>query len=354
MLPHWLERISHHLAILAASPMIAGMSMLARIAWCRRQRRQVRSFLLSRVLIAGAGSIDARGNFLLADKAPGVNALMGIAGLFGCHPVFPTGHLLKGLLGSLTGWVAAYARLFARHQRLQIALGDSNRAEHAEFLKVGAMMLVLDAADAGYLDDAPQLRAPLKALSEFTRDLTLSRRVPCRDGTARTALEIQRYYFKRCLTFVLESNESSPESEAILARWEETLEWLEASAGHAMPHETLVGSIDWVTKRFFLEQLDPAVSWEARKKADIRYHELSSEGYFEALTLANLAPKVIESDAIERAERLPPADSPAAKRGRMIREFGGSDYTLLAGWDRLVLRTRGGQRTIWLHHSAKQ
>ncbi len=350
VLPDWLERLSRSLMVLAASPVLFGLWMLASCTWLRRRRRQLSAFLVSRVLFAGTGSVDRSGGFLLADKAPAINVQLGYAGLFGQHPIFPLGHLVKGLLGSLGGSIPAYGRLFRRRHRLQIALGDSNRAEHAEYLKVGATMLVLDAAEAGYLDDAPSFVSPIEALRTYTRDVSLTRGAACRDGHERTALEVQRYYFKRCFEFVLDSGEDSPEAKAVLARWEETLAALEASAATGTAHESLVGSIDWVTKQYFLDRLEPSAAWHVRKKADIRYHELSSEGYFEALAIANLVPRVVDERAVEQAMRLPPRGTAATKRGRMIREFSSSDYTLLVGWERLIIRVRGGQRSIRLDH----
>jgi proteasome accessory factor A len=100
-----------------------------------------------------------------------------------------------------------------------------------------------------------------------------------------------------------------------------------------------VGRLDWPTKLYLLEQAADA-PLEQRKKIDIRYHELSAEGYFQQLSAAGVARCVVSDEEIDRAKRNPPSDTPAAKRGRYIREFSGGGDPLEVDWRELVIGSK--------------
>ena len=52
------------------------------------------------------------------------------------------------------------------------------------------------------------------------------------------------------------------------------------------------------------------LSWDARKKIDICYHELSPVGYFQMLQAAGLAVSLVDLEEVERAVRTPPPAHP--------------------------------------------
>ncbi len=86
----------------------------------------------------------------------------------------------------------------------------------------------------------------------------------------------------------------------------------------------LVGSLDWVTKRFLIDRAGGETAWSVRKKIDIRYHELSEAGYFRVWSRTGTTSRVVEEDSFERALRRPLAGTPATTRGWYIREFSGA------------------------------
>src|SRR5687768_9207913 len=147
--PAWLEAVLSLVARLVAAPLAIALFAVLWLTAFVRIRQQMTPFLISRAIVCGSGSLDNQGRFHLADKGPAMNCLTGFGGLLGDRPIYCLGHFFKTVYAD--AWLAPqqYLRLFASRQRLQIALGDSNVAQAAEYLRVGTTMLVLDAIEAG-------------------------------------------------------------------------------------------------------------------------------------------------------------------------------------------------------------
>ncbi len=349
ILPVWLESLLIRLSSLYSLPVAVALWGLVRIAVFRRTRRLLTPFLISRPILVGAGMVDRRGRFLLADKAPAINCLLGFSAFLGARPVFAIGNFFKAVcIDSFTSW-RTFARLFRPRQRLQLAIGDANMCESAEFLKIGSTLLVLDAIEAGYLEDAPQFARPVQALQTFVGDPTLTAAVRDRRGRLWTAVEIQRYYLSVCHRFVRDQADGvSDEVEEVLSVWEDALQALENASEDPAGTDLLVGTLDWPTKRYLVDQVGPGGRWEVKKKIDIRYHELSEDGYYETIRDVGLAPRLVDETSLERAMRWPPSETPAARRGRAIREFTGGEMTVVVGWHDMVVRNRKGKRRLSL------
>ena len=114
------------------------------------------------------------------------------------------------------------------------------------------------------------------------------------------------------------------------------------------PPERLLGVVDWVTKKALLDQAGPRTSWSARKKIDIRYHELSADGYFELLRRHGGAPSLVSQEEIERAVRSAPSDSPATTRGHYIREFTRGSEPIAVNWKSVVIGRGWGAKVVRL------
>jgi proteasome accessory factor A len=355
--PDWMEWTANRLLEVCFLPLGTGLLILAHLTAFRDVRRQLLPFLVSRAVFSGTGRVTRDGGFHIAAKAGRLTRVTGINGFrlgLGEQCVFGFGHVLRSLvyLTLLTG--GRGGPLAARRQRLQICLGDSNLCEDAEYLRVGTTMLVLDAIEAGALPPAvPRLRRPLRALRRIIADPTLQIRVPLAGGRGAgswTALAIQRFYLRACEDFVARVDAATPEHDMatdILRRWADVLDRLESA-----PHE-LVGRVDWVTKRFLLNQCGgPGAPWEVRKKIDLRYHELSPDGYFERLRAAGVVRTVLSEAEVERAKLEPPPDTRAAARARHLRELA-DDLSLRVGWDAIKVGPPGTShvRTIELSHA---
>lgn len=342
--PAWLERVMLGLFNLLVLPLAVPLAMLVRVTAFVPQRRALEAFLMTRAVISGAGMLDDDGQFGLSDKGPAMNCRIGYGDFVFRRPVFNFGHFLKSFGTEIPLAPREFGELFARRQRLQIALGDSNMAPTAELLRIATTTLVLDVAEAEAEgeEDWPRLCHPLRALRAICADPSLRVAVALRDGSKQTAVEIQRYYAERCHECLSRQLTIPREALAACQMWLNTLDALEHS------RDSLIGRLDWVTKLHLLDSAGAGLPWEARKKIDLRYHELSSEGYFRRLEAAGRTENWLDEELLARAMRSPPPDSPATMRGHFIREFGGDEQALSVNWKKVTIGRGRNRRVIRL------
>jgi len=331
--PVWLEWLSQVAYRVVSAPLAGALFLLLCLTAFRRVRRKLLPFLISRPIIAGAGMLDGDGRFLLADKGPALNGVMGYGGFFHGRPIILLGDFYRRLAHDALFAPQDYLDLFGARQRLQIGIGDSNMCEAAQWLRVGTTMLVLDCIEAGDMPQTPQIRRPIQALRAVCADTELGHAIQTAQGPC-TAIQLQRFYCSACRRFLSRRPDAPTEAWDVLRCWEHVLDALEND-----PH-SLVGTLDWVTKRFLLENAPQSASWDSLKKIDLKYHELSPDGYFNVLMREVDGATIVDDDQVERAMRLPPLYSPASLRGRLIREFLNGDEPLAVNW-RMVRIGRG-------------
>ena len=338
--PVWLESVLAVLTRVVTAPLAALLVASLWLTAFSRVRRQMLPFLISRQVLAGAGYVDERGGFQLSDKAAAINCVLGLGGFALDRPILSMGHFFKIISSEPAFLPGDYLRLFSARQRLQVALGDSNMAEVAEYLRIGTTLLVLDALEAGELPACPRVRRPIRALRTLCADPTLSARVGLAGGQSATALEIQRFYLEACRRFLDGQPDAPAEARKVLQLWEQTLDALTADP------DQLIGSLDWVTKQFVLAKSGRHASWEARKKIDIRYHELSPQGYFERLKATGAVRTLVQPIELRHARRNPPSGTPASARGRYIREFAVEGEDVTANWRAIYIGSRFAHRRV--------
>jgi proteasome accessory factor A len=319
-----LESLVNGFAYLALLPIMLLLQAFVCLTAFRQQRRRLLAFLVSRTIISGAGMVDANGKFSLSPRARAVSGVCST--LAECRRGIFHFHVLKGMFAFLAGDRRSYTGLFGRRQRLHLMVGDSNMTQNAEYLKIGTTLLVLEAIEAGALEDAPRLRRPLSALRTINADPGLKATVPLAGGKRRTALEIQRYYLAGCRRFLKSAGGSHAEAQDVLTLWEETLDALESDPC------MLVGKLDWVTKRYLLGTAGANGSIAEKRKIDLRYHELSRDGYYMRLEAAGIAPTVVEPEDVLDAINVPPGGTPATTRSRLIHEYAGEKQALRVSW----------------------
>jgi proteasome accessory factor A len=306
-----LGRFQCWLSCTVAFPFVSAFSVLLHLFAFRSIRSQATAFLISRCIVTGAGTLDEKGRLLLSEKAISIRRLMRFTISPNDRAVFDTGNLMKPALSAAHLHLAPFAALFRREQRLQIGLADSSMLQEAEFLKAGTTAIVLDMIEAGFLDEAPRILGPIEALHALVSDSTLETRVET-DRGPMSALEIQKYYLERATAFVQASSTASLEVRDVLRLWDGVL-------GHLERREmaSLIGRIDWVTKRFLIESCSDPRDSNWMKTIDLRYHELD-EGYAARLERSGDARTLVSRPEVERAMRLPPEGTPAFTRGRFI------------------------------------
>jgi hypothetical protein len=317
----WTERLKSWFAALdraevgftqhTSAPLVAWTALLVSMFAFRPYRRPLVGFLASRAVFTGAGTLFPDGSFGLSEKGPEITGLHRWTAGHRDRGIFEIGHLLKPLLALGWGDAGALVGLFRRRQRLQLGLSDSNLCEAAEYLKFGTTAVVLELAEAGRLDDAPRLADPVGAVHIAGADPTLRAWVPLEGGGTIRVLELQRFYWQRAVDWLAESDAPPLEAHRIVQRWGRTLDALESHP------ESLFGQVDWVTKLHLLNQSQD-LPWEARKKVDLRYHELGS-GYHRWLDEAGLCEHLVDEAEVVGAARRPPSGTPAEARGERVR-----------------------------------
>ncbi|WP_153557637.1 proteasome accessory factor PafA2 family protein [Roseimaritima sediminicola] len=344
--PAWGLRAVVAIVRALRSPLVLWLLILTRLFAFRRQRTYLTAFLTSRLVLTGSGHVDGRGKYWLSAKAMAIDSHAGLGGYRGERPIYVFRHWLERLCEpSPGGWTAVFD-LMRRRQRLQIGLSDSNIADTAEYLKVATTSLVLDMLEAGYVEGLPVLRKPIASLHRVAGDWNLVSRVPT-SGGAMSGLEIQQRFLHACRRFVAAQHQPpSAEVAVVLERWEAALDAAMAFRNRAADMQPAIGKIDWLTKRWMLDQLSPSAPWAVRKKVDLRYHELSDESYFERLSNAIPATVLTSEASIERAGRMPPGDTPAGRRGHLIREFSAGDQPIRASWSHVVIGQGRRRRVV--------
>jgi hypothetical protein len=340
-LPGWLERTILAVFFTTQLPLALALSGLLAVCAFHRVRSRLLPFLISRPVISGAGWLDSTGSFQVSERAPALTHVWGYNCFWRERTIFVFGNFIKQLGGEVMFAPYELFELFRPRQRLQIGLGDSNQCETAEYLKVATTALVLDCIEAGMLPTPPKVHRPIKALKLVCADVNCSAPISTRAGTC-TVIEIQRFYLHACQRFVESHPQPPAEAKRVLQLWEQTLDALESRP------TTLVGKIDWLTKLQLLETAGKDARPEARKKIDLKYHELGPGGYFQILSSKGLVERIISDDEIDRANRLPPLDTPATQRGMLIREFANGSEPIWVNWKWVRLGARRNAKWIQL------
>lgn len=361
-MPRWLSAIMVFLLRFVHLPTVIVLTFVAKHVAFRRQRRFLTAMLISRVALCGTGNLDSEGRFQISAKAMAIDSVSHLGGFRGERPIYVFGHWLSQL--SAKSFVSLWStrKLLNRRQRFQIALSDSNMSDLAEYVKVGSVSLLLDMIEARRTGDLPLVRNPVPLLHRLASDWNLVTRVPTSRGRL-SALEIQKDYLSAAKAFV----ESVPanlrgEANLVLYRWQELYEAAANFRKDATDTSLAMGRVDWLTKLQLLESLDkqakPVPStiipgddasiggWASKKKIDLRYHELSDEGYYGLLLETRPELRLVDDEQIARRRKSPPAGSPAARRGWLIREFGGEQGTMKSEWSYAIIGRGKSKRRV--------
>ena len=343
----WLEPMLRPLNVLEGFIRRASLSLpgllfllLMRALAFRPQRTQAAAFLASRQVISGAGTLREDGGFSLAEKASVVQRVFPLRMWGKQRYMFDPANLHKDLLGISFGESRRLLRLARPVWRLQVGMSDANMCHVAEYLKIGTTVLTFDAIEAGALVDAPRLARPAEAARTIAAE-GIHAEVALRNGGTTTGLALQRWYHTRLTAWLTESGTVSMEAHDVLQRWGDVLDRLEHDP------DDLIGELDWVTKQALIDEAGEGLSDAARKKIDLRYHEIGT-GYFAWLDDAGGAVRLLTDSAIDAAIHSAPDDTPATMRGRLIRE---SPRHARVDWDEASI---GGRVISFTEHVKKR
>lgn len=285
-------------------------------------------FLVSRIVVCGAGKVGSENGradvpFQISQRADFFETLLGVQTM-SRRPIVNT-----------RDEPHADGRRF---RRLHVISGDANMAQVSTWLKVGTFQLFLAMLEDGAMLPDLTLDDPVGAVVEISHDPNCRRRVRLVDGRQWSAVEMQRAFVDAAQHHVASSREASHAFRAVLDRWSAVIDKLAAD-----PLE-LANTLDWVIKWKCIDD------WRARKglpwsatelrELDLRYHDIDPQGsLFHLLEASSPIERVVEPEAIRRAEEMPPDGTRAAHRAALLRQYG--DDVQAASWSTIVSgRTR--------------
>jgi proteasome accessory factor A len=219
-----------------------------------------------------------------------------------------------------------------KYRRLHVIVGDANRCEVAQFLKVGTTAIVLKMIEDAFLPDM-SLASPVAAIHEVSRDLDLSLELELVDGRRMSALQLQLEYLELARKYV-DREDDTPENREVIERWEAVLTALQDDP------MTLAGQLDWVAKLRVLEGFRDrdGLGWaDAKLRAvDLQYHDIRRDrGLYDRLAASGKVERLTTDEEVERAVMEPPEDTRAYFRGRCISRY--PEAIAAASWDSVIM-----------------
>ena len=230
-----------------------------------------------------------------------------------------------------------------RYRRLHVIVGDSNMSEVSTYLKVGITALVLAMIEDGACRKDLVLEDPVRAIKEISHDTSCTRTVRLRQGTERSAVELQREYLELAHAYYA-TLEPVPQIADLLARWERVLDQLAADPA-ACGRE-----VDWVIKRELLQTYATrkGIGFDDQRISmlDLQYHDLRRDrGLYYLLCRKGKVDRLFDEEMIERAMTVPPQTTRAKVRSDFINFACARNKSYDVGWSYLKLNDRY-QRTI--------
>ena len=279
----------------------------------RKNRLSLLAFLTLRVLFTGAGRVGSNRQELVGSQL-----------LHAAEPVpFQISQRADYIVNDCFEWIQHNRAIInlrdepladaQRFRRLHLILGDTNVLPSALFLKVGATRLVLDLLEA---DELPPLALanPVAALRLLSRTPDPPWRVALVGGRTADALALAGLYRQKAKQLF---GGRDPETDALLALWARVL------AALATDPESLVGVLDWVSKRYLLGQFlaRQGLAWDHPwlESQDLKFHHIDPT---RSLGLALAQPHGCWNlTGLERAKCEPPGNSRAWARSRLMRKI---------------------------------
>jgi len=221
-----------------------------------------------------------------------------------------------------------------KYRRLHLLHGDTNVLPVSLVLKVGTTALALDMLEMNCLpkialDDAV---AAFRQLSHQPDGPWLVRLA---DGHCADAVSILQQFQQ---TAKAELGGRDAETDALLALWGATL------AGLAADPETLIGQVDWITKRWLLQQFcdQEKIPWNDPwlRSQDLEFHHVDPARSLGLAVARTPAPwDLPQADAIHAAQRAP-ANTRAAVRSRIMRQLQDAPCSYYIDWE--IIGVEGG------------
>ena len=288
------------------------------------------SFLVSRIILCGAGKVGAENGtdpctYQISQRADFFETLIGLDTM-AKRPIINTRdepHADE-----------------EKYRRLHVIVGDSNMSEITTYLKVGTTAIVLAMVEDGFIRKDLALEDPVRAIKEISHDTTCRRKVRLKRGKEFSAVELQREYLDLALDYYATA-EQSPQVSDLLERWQSVLDRL-AEDPMACARE-----LDWVIKKeliaSYMTRKDIGFDDQRISMLDLQYHDIRlDKGLYYRLEREGVVDRLVGDTEILQAMTNPPTDTRAYFRGMCIKKF--PEQTYGASWSSILLDT--GEATV--------
>ncbi|MBL9172821.1 MAG: proteasome accessory factor PafA2 family protein [Verrucomicrobiales bacterium] len=220
-----------------------------------------------------------------------------------------------------------------RFRRLHLLHGDTSVLPDTLALKIGTTSLVLDLLE---IDHLPKV-ALLDAVGEF-RKLSANPSGPwiveLAESGPRDAVELLGEYYEVARA---EFGGRDAETDEVLASWKAALDALAGDVSQ------LVGTVDWVTKRWLFTQFVEAegIAWDSAwlKSQDLEFHHTDPKRCLARQLIAPDSPWNPREEDVAAARSAPPSDTRAAARSRLMRFLSSEGLSGFVDWE--VVDTEG-------------
>jgi Pup amidohydrolase len=287
--------------------------------------RDLTPFFVSRQIFTGAGKVGFEGNW--DDRATSGYQLTARADFFETEVGLET--TLKRPIINTRDEPHADPE---KYRRLHVIVGDANRCEVAQFLKVGTTAIMLKMIEDGFLPDL-SLASPVASMHDVSRDLDLGKDLELVDGRRMSAMQMQVEYLELARKYV-DREDDTPENREVVERWDAVLLGLQNDP------MSLAAQLDWVAKLRVLEgyrERDGLAWGDAKLHAiDLQYHDIRpGRGLYDRLASAGKVERLTTDEEVEFAVMEPPEDTRAYFRGRCISRY--PDAIAAASWDSVIM-----------------
>jgi proteasome accessory factor A len=225
---------------------------------------------------------------------------------------------------------------YRKYRRLHLLIGDSNMSPFAMALKIGTTACVLALLEEARLPRNLVLADAVQSTRDISRDLTGRWIVDLENGKTIGALDVQWQFYDLAQRHL---RGNSAETDWLLESWSFVLEALEENP------ESLIGGVDWITKKWLLETLIQAegIGWDDPwlQSVDLEYHNIDpARGLFFSVTPGKRIGEWNNNVRRVDAMHVPPSNTRASGRARAVAGFQKRDHAYVINWDSIACDSR--------------
>ena len=225
------------------------------------------TFLSTRILLVGAGRVGmttALRRYGKAEAAEFIPYQISQRADFIQTDIYEWVQFNRALINARDEPLADYRRF----RRLHLLLGDSNLLPYSNALKVGTTALMLDLLEADALPDLA-LYEPVCAMRKLSHQPAGPWKVEMADRRERLALDLQERFLAAATSGKIDLD---ADGKWTVEAWRFVLDKLRHDPS------ALIGKIDWITKKFFLDSFveSEGITWRDTwlESLDLEYHQL--------------------------------------------------------------------------------